>query len=120
MTTNDTVITEVDEERAELVREWLALEERLEPLNARVTDIKARLEELPVGTMTVPGVAQRVQVTQARTFKPALFAAAHPPTSKANLKYYGLTVDAAKVKDSLPPAELEQYKAPSKKSVKLV
>lgn len=114
------VTTPLDEERAALVTEWINLAEQIDPALKRIADIKARLEELPVGTQAVPGIPQRVQVTQAQTFKPDKFLAKYPPTDRANLPYYALVPNAAKAKDLLSPADYKACTAPAKKSVKLV
>lgn len=111
----------LDGQRAALVLELLEIQERIEPELARIASIKAELEELELDTFAVPGTDYKLNVSQSRTFKPALFAAKYPPTSKEIVrKFYTLVPDRKKIEDALPPADFEAFKEASKKSVKVL
>ena len=113
--------TQLDDKRAALVIEWQQLEARTAGDLQRIAAIKAELEELATGKLQVPGTEYRLNVSQSRTFKPELFAAAVPPTTPdAVTKYYKLVPDADKIKAALSKNELEKYTQLSKKSVKVL
>lgn len=111
-------VHEIDEERARLVLEWQAINERIQPDLDRMASIKTELEQLPVLKYAVPGTSLKVDVSQGSTFKPDLFMAAYPVHARPDL--YKAVPDQDRIKAELAPAEVDRFRTPNKKSVKLV
>jgi len=117
MATRKTV-QEIDAQRAELAKEWQAINARIQPDLDRISEIRAELEELPVLKYSIPGTDLKVDVTQGRSFKPDLFMAAYPITARPDL--YKAVPDPERIKSALAPDEVAKFSKPNKPSVKLV
>jgi hypothetical protein len=111
-------VHEIDAERAKLALEWAEISARIQPDLDRIAAIRTELEQLPVLKYSIPGVDLKVDVSQGRSFKPALFMARYPVTARPDL--YKAVPDQDRIKAELPPAEVEKFTAPNKPSVKLV
>lgn len=111
-------VQKIDAQRAELVKEWTAINTRIQPGLDRIAEIKAELETLPVLKYSIPGMELKVDVTQGSSFVPEAFMARYPITTHP--QFYKAVPDQDRIKAGLAPAELETFRKANKPSVKLV
>ena len=117
MATQKTV-QEIDAQRAELVKEWRMIADRIRPGMDRIEEIKSELEALPVAKYSIPGMDLKVDVSQGSSFKPDLFMAAYPITARPDL--YKAVPDPDRISKALAPDEVAKFRKANKTSVKLV
>lgn len=117
MATRKTV-HEIDAQRAELAKEWQNINARIQPDLDRISEIRSILEELPILKYSIPDTSLHLDVTQGRTFQPALFMEAYPINVRPEL--YKAVPDPDRIKAALAPDEVLKFSKPNKTSVKLV
>lgn len=88
---------------AELVREYVQLDYELEPIKARMEEIKKVLRDLPNGTHDIAGA--KVTIARNARFDAKKFAELYPQEEHPHLWKSG--PDNTEIKRTLPPAVVE-------------
>lgn len=96
---------------ADLVRELVALQDQIEPANARIADIKKVLRDLDFGSHKIAGMT--VTVGHNVRLDTAAFEAAYPVLEHPQM--YKPTPDPAAIRRHLSPVQLEALQTEGEK-----